>query len=103
MRYNYVVASWELLFGCCFQLIYYSLKMLHSYEFSFTFVFSLFLNYREHCYWFKYLKDYSLQPAAAELKLVKPAKNLRVNLLKDFSKSSNCLFALFLVLSCVLL
>lgn len=40
MSYNYTVTSWELLFGCCFQLIYYSLKMLHSYWFSFTFVFS---------------------------------------------------------------
>lgn len=92
MSYNYIVTSWELLFGCWFQQIYYSLKMLHSYWFSFTFVFFSFLYNWEHSDWFKYLKDFSLQPAAeAELKLFIPAKKLRVNLLKCYAESSNCL------------
>lgn len=35
MNYNYTVTSWELRFGCCLQLIYNSLKMLHSHWLSF--------------------------------------------------------------------
>ena len=96
MSYNYIVTSWELLLDCWFQLIYYSLKMLHSNWFSFTFVFFFFFSFlynREHSDWFKYCKDFSLQPAAkADLKLVIPAKKLKVMLLKCYSKSYNCLF-----------